>query len=235
MIKHRHKTILGDCPPDWAAVPLSKLLDLPGCQAGDWGDEVGEVSVRVIRSTNFTNDGQIDLSDVAIRYLPKKKADSMSLLQGDILIEKSGGSPVQPVGRVLLIEEDMAGYGFSNFIHRLRPDPAKINPRFLRWVLHELHRSGVVERLQNQTTQMRNLELRDYYCSLIPLPLPSEQNSICTILDSIDRTIINAKEMLGITGSLRRDNMGGPLNQLKSSLLHHLVLGHARARPALAK
>jgi type I restriction enzyme S subunit len=228
MIKHRFKTILGNCPPDWDAAPLSALLDLPGCQAGDWGDEIGEVAVRVIRSTNFTNDGQIDLSDVAIRYLPKKKAESMKLLQGDILIEKSGGSPVQPVGRVLLIEEDMAGYGFSNFIHRLRPDHTKINPRFLRWVLHELHRSGVVERLQNQTTQMRNLELRDYFCSRIPLPLPREQNAICTMLDSIDRIIVNAKEMLGITGSLRRDNMGGPLNQLKSSLLNHLVLGHAR-------
>lgn len=228
MIKHHYKTILGDCPPDWDVVPLSKLLDLPNCQAGDWGDEAGDVAVRVIRSTNFTNDGQIDLSDVAIRYLSKKKADSMTLLRGDILIEKSGGSPVQPVGRVLLIESDMTGYGFSNFIHRLRPNSDLINPGFLRWVLHEMHRSGVVERLQNQTTQMRNLELRDYLCARIPLPIRQEQDAICAILDSIDQAIVHAKEMLGIAGSLRRDNMGGPLNQLKSSLLHHLVLGHAR-------
>ena len=235
MITHRFKTVLGDCCPDWESVPLAEVLDLPGCHAGDWGDDVGEVAVRVIRSTNFTNDGQMYLSDVAMRYFSQRKAEGMTLRKGDILLEKSGGSPVQPVGRVLRVEETMEGYGFSNFIHRLRPNSERVNPRFLRWVLHELHRSGVVERLQNQTTQMRNLELRDYFCARIPIPPPDEQEAICKMLDSVDQVIIGTKEMLGITGSLRRDNMGGPLNGLKASLLHHLVLGHVRTEPSLAK
>jgi len=229
VIRHRFRTILGDCPLDWEAPPLADLLNIPECQSGDWGDEVGEVSIRILRSTNFTNDGQMDLSDVAIRGLPRQKAESLTLRPGDILLEKSGGSPVQPVGRVLLVEDELPGYGFSNFIHRLRPDESKVNPRYLRWVLHELHRSGVVERLQNQTTQMRNLELRDYYCARIPKPTLNEQEVICGMLDSVNRAILSTKQMLGVTGSLRRDNMGGSLNRLKASLLHHLVLGHARA------
>jgi type I restriction enzyme S subunit len=153
----------------------------------------------------------------------------MTLHEGDILLEKSGGSPVQPVGRVLLVEERMDGYGFSNFIHRLRPNPEKVSPRFLRWVLYELHRSGIIERLQNQTTQMRNLELRDYFCARIPTPQLDEQAAICEVLDAVDQAITNEKELLGITGSLRRDNMGGALNRLKASLLHHLILGSVRA------
>lgn len=228
MIRHPYRTILGDCPDDWAVQPLRELLDLPQCQSGDWGDESGDTAVRVLRSTNFTNDGHIDLSDVAIRFFPARKAAAMTLKEGDILLERSGGSPVQPVGRVLMIDRDMPGYWFSNFIHCLRPDPNHVVPTFLKWVLYELHRSGVVERLQNQTTQMRNLELRDYLLARIPVPKRWEQRDVCAALDAVDALIAHSKALLGITGSLRRDNMGGVLNRLKDSLLSNLILGQVR-------
>jgi len=228
MIRHPYRTILGDCPDDWAVRPLRELIDLPHCQSGDWGNESGEVAVSVLRSTNFTNDGHIDLSDVAIRFFPVQKADVMKLQKGDILLERSGGSPVQPVGRVLIIDRDMPGYWFSNFIHCLRPNPNHVIPGFLKWVLYELHHSGVVERLQNQTTQMRNLELRDYFLSRMPVPEKCEQRAICGAIDAVDAMIAHSKALIGITGSLRRDNMGGVLNRLKDSLLSNLVLGRVR-------
>lgn len=230
MITHRFKTILGDIPPDWDVAPLSKLLDIGACQAGDWGEDEGEVGIGVIRSTNFTNDGHFDTSDIAQRYFSKNKAESFGISINDILIEKSGGSPVQPVGRVLQMETNLSSMWFSNFIHLLRPNPNAVHPRFLFWALHELHCSGIVERLQNQTTQMRNLELRDYLHAKLPLPSPEEQKSICLILDSVDMKIAHTKELIGITGSLRRDSMNGPLNKLKTSLLHHLMRGTFRLK-----
>lgn len=231
MITHRFKTILGDVPDDWGVAALSTLLDIEACQAGDWGADSGELAVGVIRSTNFTNDGHFDSSDIAQRFFPKEKLESLKLRVNDILIEKSGGSPVQPVGRVLQLERDLDRTWFSNFIQLLRPDPKKINPRFLFWVLHELHCSGIVERLQNQTTQMRNLELRDYFHAKVPIPKPEEQKSISDLLDSVDRKIAHTKELLGIKGSMRRDSMNGPLNMLKTSLLHHLITGKFRTHP----
>jgi len=232
MITHRYRSILGDIPAGWDAVPLSKLLHIDSCQAGDWGEDEGEVAIRVVRSTNFTNDGHFDRSEIAQRHFHRSKSGAMNLCAGDILIEKSGGSPVQPVGRVLQLDTDEPALWFSNFIQLLRPNCKTVYPRFLFWTLHELHCSGFIERFQNQTTQMRNLELRDYLCAIIPLPSSEEQISISKLLDSVDDKISHTKEMIGIAGSLRRDCMQGPLNRLKSSLLHHLVLGKVRTNEA---
>jgi type I restriction enzyme S subunit len=94
------------------------------------------------------------------------------------LLERSGGGPGQPVGRVVVVDDDLAGYGFSNFVQLLRVDSCAICPDFVGWWLYRLHASGVVERLQHQTTQMRNLDWRDYRRLLLPLPPRDEQRLI---------------------------------------------------------
>lgn len=160
MLTHRSRTILGDIPQDWQAKPLRTLVTEQF--AGDWGDDEGEQAVAVMRSTNFTNDGQLDMSDVATRYFPKEKAGQFGLKQGDLLVERSGGGPEQPVGRIGFIEREMVGATVSNFVQVLRPDPEKVDAMFLGWALYELQRTGIVERVQQQSTQMRNLNWRDY-------------------------------------------------------------------------
>ena len=49
----------------------------------------------------------------------------------------------------------------------------------------------MVERFQQQSTQMRNLNYRDYLRMLIPLPPPSIQESIAEAIDSVTQTIAN--------------------------------------------
>jgi type I restriction enzyme S subunit len=66
---------------------------------GEWGSE-GD-SVQIIRTTNFTNEGRLDYSKVVKRNVDAKKVEKKKLKLGDIIIEKSGGSPKQPVGRVV--------------------------------------------------------------------------------------------------------------------------------------
>ena len=121
MITHRSRTILGEIPADWEAKPLRALI--ADQFAGDWGDDDGEQSVAVMRSTNFTNDGQLDFSDVASRYFTREKAEQFRLQQGDLLVERSGGGPDQPVGRIGFIRSEMPGFTVSNFVQVLRPDP----------------------------------------------------------------------------------------------------------------
>lgn len=221
-------TILGDVPEVWDVSPLRDLLISSDSIAGDWGDNNGEVLLSVLRSTNFTNDGHLDLTDVARRCFAANKADRLALKPNDLLLERSGGGPDQPVGRVVFIEADLPGYGFGNFVHRLRVDSNKVEPRYLRWVLHEIHRSGVVERLQYQTTQMRNLDFRDYMRLPVPKPPLQEQSKIASAIDECDQLIRVTKQMIGIRRSLHRDEMRGPLNTLKTSLLQNLLTGRSR-------
>jgi type I restriction enzyme S subunit len=126
------------------------------------------VHAKVIRNTNFRNDGFIDWSDIAELDVEEKQFQSRELEYGDIIVEKSGGGPTQPVGRIGFISGRLPNHWFSNFVQLLRPDSTKIDPEFLGWLLLELNRSGLVERLQHQTTQMRNLDFRDYLRIFLP-------------------------------------------------------------------
>jgi type I restriction enzyme, S subunit len=180
MLTHRTKTILGDIPEDWNTTLLVNLLESQ--QGGDWGDDIGESALSVLRSTNFTNRGTLNYNDVATRYFPAAKTDKLGLKRNDVLLERSGGSPTQPVGRVGFITEDLPDHWFSNFVQMLRPDVDKIDPEFLGWILLQLNQSGIVERLQHQTTQMRNLDFRDYLRVYLPEPKPEEQSMIARVL-----------------------------------------------------
>lgn len=195
MIRHKHDTILGDIPDDWESQPLRSLL--ANNLSGDWGDDEGEVMLNVLRSTNFTDSGNLKLEDIAKRGFTRSKAGQIQVLPNDILVERSGGGPNQPVGRVAMIREEMPDTGFANFVQALRPDREKVNPEFLLWTLHQLNRSGFVEKLQHQTTQMRNLDLRDYLKVLVPVPkVPAEQTRIAETLKAADDHIRAIEEQI---------------------------------------
>lgn len=195
MIRHQYQTILGDIPNDWAAFQLRALLS--GDRSGDWGDDEGEVTLSVLRSTNFTDSGSLKLDDVARRGFTRPKAEQVQVKRQDILLERSGGGPNQPVGRVVMVREEMPDTGFANFIQTLRPNAAKISPELLLWALHQLNRSGFVEKLQHQTTQMRNLDLRDYLKTLLPVPSdPEEQTRIAETLKAADDHVRALEEQI---------------------------------------
>ena len=185
-------TMLGEIPGDWETKALAELLSKH--YPGDWGEEHGPHTAKVLRSTNLTRVGRLNLADVAIRALSPLKTSMLAPQRGDILVERSGGGPGQPVGRVGLIEEDMPGYAFSNFLHLIRPDADTVNARFLAWVLHQVNQTGRIVRLEQQTTQMRNLNFRDYLTMSLPYPPLDEQDSIADILDAVDSSIESAHE-----------------------------------------
>ena len=214
MLTHRARTILGDIPPDWQARPVRQLIT--DQFAGDWGDDEGEQAVSVMRSTNFTNDGRLDMSDVATRYFPKDKAAQFQLKRGDLLVERSGGGPEQPVGRIGFIEQDMPGATVSNFVQVLRPDAEKVDAAYLGWALFELQRTGIIERVQQQSTQMRNLNWRDYQRLLLPWPELPEQRRIAAALKLVDDAVSKARDELSaartVTGSLKAGLLTGAID-----------------------
>lgn len=100
-----------------------KVRDLCDTIAGLWKVPEGVkavVSCCVIRNTNFTKACRLDLSDVAVLDVEERKLSTRRLLPGDIIIEKSGGGPKQPVGRVVLFPGAPGNWSFSNFCSSLR-------------------------------------------------------------------------------------------------------------------
>lgn len=149
--------------------------------SGDWGiDENIETAndytkCLVIRATEFDNKYNLNLDNSRVKYrkMKSEKLHKMYIQEGDILVEKSGGSPDQPVGRVALITKDIIDnntIGYSNFIHKIRLDNKQINPTYAYYYLSTMYRIGMTESMQSQTNGIRNLIMSIFLKQLVLLP-----------------------------------------------------------------
>lgn len=174
-------------PKGWTTASVGELL--AHHTPGFWGELAGEEGrVAVLRSTNLRGNGLLDLEDIAWRSFPPRKLEEKQLLSGDILLERSGGGPKQPVGRVAYFNAN-GTYSFSNFMQCLRPNASVCDAKFLVYELWKFHQSGGTEALQQATTGIRNLQYRDYLARVIPLPSVPEQRKIAAILSTVDDAI----------------------------------------------
>ncbi len=154
--------------------------------AGDWGidnEQEGFEERLVIRATEFDNLYNLNLENdrVKYRFINKIKLAKMDLQVGDLLIEKSGGSEDQPVGRIAIISQDLTEkykLAYSNFIHKIRIDTKKINPEYLFAFLKTIHNIKITDIMQSQTNGIRNLIMQEYFKIPIPFPPLEVQNEI---------------------------------------------------------
>ena len=90
--------------------------------SGEWGTEEkkDENDIFVIRTADFLNDGRINYSNIIKRNIAKRKIEEKSLKIGDIIVEKSGGTDKNPVGRVVLFDKENSKCLANNFTQVLR-------------------------------------------------------------------------------------------------------------------
>ena len=169
---------------------------------GIWkGTKEPIVPAKILRTTNFSKDCRIKLDDLAIIGVEKKKLDARRLLRGDIIVEKSGGGPKQPVGRVILFDMDDDDYSFCNFTSALRiKDPKILDYKYLHKYLTYLYFEGETEKYQSNLVGFRNLDFKGYVGIEVPYPSLPEQQRIVDILDrefaKIDTLKANAEKSL---------------------------------------
>jgi type I restriction enzyme S subunit len=166
----------------WSAASLGELVDTLG---GLWtGKKDPLVQATVIRSTNFGKDQRINLEDVALLEVEASQFGKRKLQYGDLILEKSGGGPNQPIGRVVVFDLLEAGYSYSNFTNRLRiRDQKRVLPEFLHRFLTHFHLCGGTVPIQSNSTSIRNLSMPDYLKVEVPLPPLDEQKRIVAQLD----------------------------------------------------
>lgn len=172
---------------------MAKLIEITGkALSGEWGadDETGN-GIPVLRTTNFTNEGVVDYSNVVTRKIVKKGIEEKYLRNGDIIIEKSGGSDKQPVGRVIYFEGAENTYLFNNFTGLLRvKNQGKWHPRYVFYSLFSNYRGGGTRTFQNKTTGLHNLKTDDYVSSFNVTEVDiATQKAICKQLDLVNAII----------------------------------------------
>lgn len=168
---------------------MAKLLEITGkAISGEWGqdDDTG-TGIPVLRTTNFTNEGFVNYKNVVTRSISKKNIAEKYLRHGDVIIEKSGGSDKQPVGRVIFFEGEENKYLFNNFTGLLRvQNPEEWLPKYVFYALYTYYRNGGTRAFENRTTGLHNLQVDNYVKSVdIPKLSYRKQQHICETLDHV--------------------------------------------------
>lgn len=199
--------------------PTKKLEELVDFQGGLWTAKTGpRKPTQVLRNTNFRSTGLLDFSDVAEIEVEEKQLASRLLQSGDLLLERSGGGPTQPVGRVMYFSNG-GEFSFSNFTARMRVrSTSALNSMFLWRYLNYLYDSGFTERLQKQTTGIRNLIFSDYKQIEIPLPPIAEQRKIVEKIEKQFAKIDEAARLREEAQTLAEKLLPAALHEIFSSV-----------------
>ena len=185
----------GKLPKGWAVTTIKELCENIN---GLWkGKKEPFVNVGVIRNANFTKDFQLDYSKIEYIDVEQRAFNQRHLKNGDLVVEKSGGSDNNPVGRAILYEGKDALYSFSNFTMVLRIiHKEMITSKFLYYTILAKYKQGVMRQMQTQTTGLHNLILEKYLAMPIFLPPLSEQMRITDKIEEIFASFNDIMESL---------------------------------------
>lgn len=170
--------------------------------AGDWGSDIDvplehHAEYLVIRATEFDNEFNLNLDNSRVKYrqIHYNKLNKMDVQEGDLLIEKSGGSIDQPVGRIAYLSQDILEnnkVAYSNFIHKIRLNNSLVCPKFVFYFLKTIHNIKLTESMQSQTNGIRNLIMHSYLNQNIVIPIKKDgtpdlkkQSEIATTIEDI--------------------------------------------------
>lgn len=183
-----------------------KSLIIHNC-AGDWGTDTKDefdnesfVKCLVIRATEFDNKFNLNVDGNRAKYrlINRNKYKALDIQTNDLLLEKSGGSENQPVGRISILSDDLTSnysLGFSNFVQKLRLDINEVVPEFVFNFLKTIHNIKITDIMQSQTNGIRNLILSEYYSLPIPIPKKEKQQEIADHITDIRKQAKDLKNM----------------------------------------
>ena len=163
--------------------------------SGEWGLEPqnNEDDVFIIRTADFLNDGTIDFSNVVKRNINRKKIINKKLKYGDIIIEKSGGTNINPVGRVVFFNNDHDDYLSNNFTEAIRIKP-EYDAKYIFYCLKYHYMIGITKKMFNKTTGIQNLKMDEFLKQKIPSIDKNKQLKIVKSLDNVFN-LINTKKI----------------------------------------
>ena len=188
---------------------------------GVWGDEPqnNENDVVCVRVADFDrNLRTVTIHEPTIRNVSLRDRLTRGLKKGNLLLEKSGGGDLNPVGFVTLYTHELEAV-CSNFIAKIELSH-NLSPEY--WCY--FHAAAYFSRLNvksiKQTSGIQNLDQSQYFDELAIFPPLAEQQAIAAFLDRecarIDTLIERAEQAIVL------------LRERRSALIAAAVTGQIR-------
>ena len=142
------------------------LIDTVG---GDWGQETPSGNyiskVSCIRGTDIPALNLGSISEAPTRYILEKNFNAKKICPNNMVIEISGGSPVQATGRIALVPEQILTYRGSNIICSNSCRVLKVEEDYLYFFLQNwlyLYRNGIMFNYENSSTGLKNFNFNAF-------------------------------------------------------------------------
>ncbi|WP_373941030.1 restriction endonuclease subunit S [Polaribacter sejongensis] len=213
-------------PKNWVETEFKELASF--VIGGDWGKDlefefdVESELVSCIRGSEIKNWERDKGSTSSIRKVKSSSLEKRALIEGDILIEISGGGPDQPVGRTVFIDKEALNVNSeykkvcTNFLRMVRIYD-NLDKKFIKNYLDSFYLSGEVLKYQGGSNNLRNLKFKEFETIKIPLPPLAEQQRIVAKLDVLFNHLDNLKTRL--------DHIPQLLKNFRQAVLTQAVTG----------
>ena len=159
---------------------------------GGWGeDEQSEqysVEAAVVRGADFPEFTNGDISTCPVRYHKVSNYNSRIIEPDDIILEVSGGTQEQPVGRTVLVSEDRLKR-FNNklicasFCKLIKLNKSIISPLFYYYWMQFVYETRIIDRYQLQSTGIINFKF-EYFLRKGDVLLPPKN-----LMDSFESKV----------------------------------------------
>ena len=164
---------------------------------GDWGEESPTQdtpnAAYCVRGADIVPITNHNFTDIPQRYVCDRTKETKLLAAGDLVIEKSGGSPTQSTGRIVYVSEDLikakGNVVCSNFCTAFRVK-AGWNLLYVYYFWQNVYNHGAFFNFEGKTSGIKNLQLDNALSAIDIEYLPLEkQNQIVASLASIDEKL----------------------------------------------
>jgi len=184
-------SLLGKTPNGWEIRNLESLMDLH--IGGGWGkeciDDKHTESAYVIRGTDIPQARLCQVQDVPYRFHTTSNLQTRRLQSGDIIFEVSGGSKDQPLGRTLIVTDELLGalkdspVICASFCKRISPKAEEYGSELMYLSFQEAYESGEISTFQVQSTGISNFKWTEYIRQTLrtvpPVTLRSQFRGVC--------------------------------------------------------
>lgn len=215
---------LGRLPATFQVTNMNSIFEY--YIGGGWGnDDYSKeypIEASVIRGADFPSVWRYDLSSCPRRYHKISNYKTRQLMDGDIIMEISGGTSEQPVGRSVLVTQDMidrfkeSRVMCASFCKLIRLKKTDISPYFFYYWMRYLYDTRIIDRFQLQSTGIINFKFEAFLRKgLVMLPpmdiMKMFENQIIPIIKEINKLAMQNENLIKQRDALLPCLMSGKL------------------------
>ena len=220
----------GQIPKGWKVGVLDELISF--VIGGDWGasepTEDETVSCYCIRGADIPSLQGGGVGKMPTRFLKQSSVEKRQLMDGDLAIEISGGSPTQCTGRPVLISDALSKslslpLVASNFC-RIVKLKSPVFSKFVYCWLRYLYDAGSLFQFETGTTGIKNFAFV-LFCEKYPLVVPEQRiaeafdNAVSPLFVRIQANALQSRTLANLRDTLLPKLLSGELSVAHSTII----------------